>query len=68
MSNSTNQRSMQIGSFRARRDAAGSWRRGRVQVLRDQVERHVYAVDATDVAESIIDAAMELRPTGSGLR
>jgi len=68
MSESINPESILIGSHRSRRDKPVAWRRGRVQILRDQVERRAYAVDSTDVAESIIDAAMELLPAGTGGR
>ncbi len=54
------------GSHRSWRDNPIPWRRGRVQILRDQVERRAYAVDPADVAESIIDAAMELLPADGG--
>jgi hypothetical protein len=65
MSESTNPEPIPIGN-RSRRDKPVSWRQGRVQILRDQVSRRAYAVDSTDVAESIIDAAVEFLPAGSG--
>jgi hypothetical protein len=65
MSESTHPEPIPIGN-RSRRDKPVSWRQGRVQILRDQVSRRAYAVDPTDVAESIIDAAVEFLPAGSG--
>ena len=65
MSESIHPEPIPIGN-RSRRDRAVSWRRGRVQILRDQVARRAYAVDPNDVAESIIDAAIEVLPTGGG--
>jgi hypothetical protein len=38
---------------------------GRVIALRRQLEEHTYRVDAAHVAESIIDAALELRPASA---
>jgi hypothetical protein len=65
MSESTHPEPIPVGSG-SRGDRLVSWRRGRVQILRDQVARRAYAVDSTDVAESIIDAAIELLPAGIG--
>jgi anti-sigma28 factor (negative regulator of flagellin synthesis) len=65
MSESISSEPIHVGS-RPRHDKPSLWRQGRVQVLRDQVERRAYAVDSTDVAESIIDAALELLPAGAG--
>jgi hypothetical protein len=65
MSESIHPEPIPIGN-RSRRDRPVSWRQGRVQILRDQVSRRAYAVDSTDVAESIIDAAVEFLPAGSG--
>ena len=44
------------------------WRQNRLLNLRSQVERGTYAVDAADVAESIIDAALELLPPATESR
>ena len=65
MSESIHPEPIPIGN-RSCRDKAVSWRQGRVQILRDQVARHAYSVDSADVAESIIDAAIEVLPAGSG--
>jgi hypothetical protein len=67
MSESIHPEPIPIGTT-SRRDTPVSWRRGRVQILRDQVARQAYAVDSSDIAESIIDAAIEFLPAGSGRR
>jgi hypothetical protein len=52
-------------SRRLRDEDPMSWRRDRVLVLRDRVQRRTYNVDPEAVAESIIDAVLELvRGTG----
>jgi hypothetical protein len=66
MSESIQPEPIRIGGRTSSRDKPVSWRRGRLQILRDQVERRAYVVDSTDVAESIIDAAIELLPGGAG--
>lgn len=39
------------------------WRRTRIRVLRGQMIRHAYVVDADGVAARIIDAALEPPPS-----
>jgi hypothetical protein len=62
MSESINPEPTRIDSQRSRRDKPISWRQGRVRILQDQVAHRAYAVDSADVAESIIDAAIERLP------
>jgi hypothetical protein len=45
-----------------RRSGPVSWRRGRILLLRAQVEQHAYVIDCGDVAESMLDAALEVLP------
>jgi hypothetical protein len=67
MSESIHPEPIPIGN-RSRGDKVALWRRGRVQILRDQVARRAYSVNPADVAESIIDAATEILPAGGGRR
>jgi hypothetical protein len=66
MSESIHPEPIPIGTHRPRRDKSTLWRQSRLQMLRDKVGRRAYAVDSTDVAESIINAALEVLPADTG--